>query len=70
MSVEFLDFLKRERDISIKAMHVKWRKSGLKSPFKLMVKKSLSQNWGIKIFLKNLYWFVIKLESKFPLIQD
>ena len=35
-----------------------------------MVKKSQSQNWGMQIFLKNLYCLVIKLESKFSLIQD
>ena len=42
----------------------------LKANLKLTVKKSLSQNWRAKIFLKNLYWFVIKLKSKFTLIQD
>ena len=43
---------------------------GLKANFKLKVKKNLSQNWGPKIFSKNLCSLVIKLESKFALIQD
>ena len=35
-----------------------------------MVKKSQSQNRGTKMFLKNLYCSVVKLESKVSLIQD
>ena len=43
-----------------------WRlMSSLKS-----VKKSRSQYWRTKMFWKNLYWLVIKLEPKFTLIQD
>ena len=42
----------------------------LKANFKLKVKKSLGQNFGTNIFWKNFYWLVIKLDSKFTLIQD
>ena len=44
----------------------------LMANFKLKVKKSLSQNWGARIFSKNLkrLHVVINLESKFMLIQD
>ena len=42
----------------------------LRANFKLNVKKSLIQNWEPKIFSKDFYWLVIKLELKFVLIQD